>query len=253
MKNQEKIVNILKELIGKDKKYKNSRELGVALGLTTTNISQLYNLLNKDMNVGYKTVCDWFDILNISLFETATCTENFMENTQNKNLSFNNNTHSENKKVNENNDLPYIKRLSPNAPIDFIHGDNLQQIPVYGFTGAGGEVELQENEPIAVISILPEYNFSNMFSLKVEGDSMQPTIPKGSYVGVTPNFGDIQEGGIYLLERVHMGRMIKRIKLNEDGMLYLFSDNPSYSPIPLDKMMVDGKIIGRVMWILTMP
>ncbi len=231
MKNEERIIEVLQSQITSGR-FKSLNELSTFLGLTETTKSKLYNVLNKDMSAGYKTICEWFDKLEIPLLSLGQSNE---DTTYDKS------------------DIPTITRIGENAPIDYVEGTNLHKIPVYGFTGAGGEVELIENEPIAIISILPQYNFANMYSLKVDGDSMHPTIPKGSYVGVTPYNGTMQEGGVYVVERPYLGRMIKRIKMNEEGGLSLFSDNPSYVPIPLDKVMGDSEIVGRVMWILSMP
>ncbi len=233
MKNEERIIEVLQSQITSGR-FKSLNELSTFLGLTETTKSKLYNVLNKDMSAGYKTICEWFDKLEIPL------------------LSFDSETRRNNMELNKD-ELPTMTRIGDNAPIEYVEGANLHQIPVYGFTGAGGEVELVENEPIAIISILPQYNYANMYSLKVDGDSMHPTIPRGSYVGVTPYSGSMQEGGVYVVERPYLGRMIKRIKMNEEGNLALFSDNPSYVPIPLEKVIGDSEIVGRVMWILSMP
>ncbi len=251
MLNNDKTIEILEELISSGR-FKNKNELAIYLGLTDTTKSKLYNFLNGK-SVAYDTVCHWFDKLGISLFaplpKSIAFKEAVNDSIANGNLF---NTTINTKEIQE--DVATIKRIGENAPIDYIDGaTNLQQIPVYGLTGAGGEVELIENEPIAFISILPQYNYSDMFSLKVDGDSMSPTIPKGAYVGVIPHSGNIQEGGVYLVERPYLGRMIKRIKINSSGGLALFSDNPKYEPIPLDDTMLGSEIKGKIMWILCMP
>ncbi len=258
MQNNERTIQLLEDLISSGR-FKNKNELASYLGLSDTTKSKLYNFLNGK-SVAYDTVCHWFDKLGITLFAPLPQNMTFREAVQE---SINKNTL--NKEVLDFSSVPLssldnseefatIKRIGENAPIDYLDtNSNLQQIPVYGLTGAGGEVELIENEPIAFISILPQYNYSNMFSLKVDGDSMSPTIPKGAYVGVIPHAGNIQEGGVFLVERPYMGRMIKRIKINTTGQLALFSDNPKYEPIPLDNSMIDSEIKGKVMWILCMP
>ncbi len=258
MLNNDKTIQLLEELISSGR-FKNKNELASYLGLTDTTKSKLYNFLNGK-SVAYDTVCHWFDTLGISLFaplpQNLAFKEAVKESIAKEILDFTSMPFASLSMANStnNDDIATIKRIGENAPIDYIDEKaQLQQIPVYGLTGAGGEVELIENEPIAFISILPQYNYSNMFSLKVDGDSMSPTIPKGAYVGVIPHAGNIQEGGVYLVERPYMGRMIKRIKINSSGSLALFSDNPKYEPIPLDDTMLDSEIKGKVMWILCMP
>ncbi len=244
MKNEDRIIQAL-QLQLTSGRFKSLNELSAFLGLTETTKSKLYNVFNKDMNAGYKTICEWFDKLGISLIE---------ENAQHTHNNLSPQAHTEETKFSQKDEKsPTISRLSENAPFEEVKGDDLHLMPVYGFTGAGEEVELIENEPIAFISILPQYNQKNMYPLKVIGDSMHPTIPKGSYVGITPYNGILQEGGVYLVEKEHMGRMIKRIKLNNSGELALYSDNIEYDPIPLDKVLKEGKIIGRIMWVLKMP
>lgn len=278
MKNEERIIEALQSQITNGR-FKSPNELALFLGLTETTKSKLYNVLNRNINAGYKTICEWFDKLNISLLAEESQTDKQTERTY-YNVQNSNESPAQYQKVIQTNfsanaNYPYtqdsflnpsqaknssfealhatIKRINENAPYEYVEGDSLHHIPVYGYTGAGGEVELIENEPIAIISILPQYNILNMYPLKVDGDSMYPTIPKGSYVGVVPYSGNLQEGGVYLIERKDLGRMIKRIKLNENGILSVYSDNPEYKSIPLKKILADGQIVGQVMWILRMP
>ncbi len=221
MNNEDKILNALQLQITSGR-FKSLNELAAFLGLTETTKSKLYNVFNRDMNAGYKTICDWFDKLGIPLL--------IADSSSNSDA------------------FPTTAQQVENTTKDY----NIQQIPVYDFTGIGEKTE-NSNDPIAYISILPEYNFSEMYSLKVSGDSMYPSIPKDSFVGICPYKGILQEGGVYLIEKENIGRILKRIKLNSDGKLTLFSDNLEYASIPLEKFIHEGKIIGRVMWVLRLP
>ncbi len=225
MKNEDKILNALQLQITSGR-FKSLNELASFLGLTDTTKSKLYNVFNRDMNAGYKTICDWFDKLDIPLIINDSPSSNH--------------TYS------------VISQLSENSISKPVIGTNIHHIPVYEFTGIGEKIR-ETNEPIAYISILPEYNFSNMYPLKVSSDSMHPAIPKDSFVGICPYTGILQEGGVYLVEKENIGRILKRIKLNSNGELTLFSDNLDYDSIPLDKFIHEGKIIGRVMWVLRLP
>lgn len=145
--------------------------------------------------------------------------------------------------------VPAIKRIGPNAPLEKIEGENLPPIPVLGHTGAGNAVELFSQEPEFWLPVLPQYFRTGVIGLVVDGDSMEPTIKKGAFVGVVPYDGSINEGGVYLIDRPPFGRIIKRIKMGTDNNLLLISDNPDYPPIHVSEEGYEKIIVGRVIWI----
>ncbi|WP_456391166.1 S24 family peptidase [Profundibacter sp.] len=69
--------------------------------------------------------------------------------------------------------------------------------------------------------------------VRVRGDSMEPTIPDGSYVLVQFNIDQSNlKPGIYII-RLDDAIVIKRLQLSpkkEDNWISLISDNPSYPP-----------------------
>ena len=142
-----------------------------------------------------------------------------------------------------------IRRTGANSPAEIVDGDGLCAVPVLGAAGAGGAVEFFATEPETVIQVMEQYAISGVVALHIEGDSMEPTIRKGSYVGVVPMEGKIIEGNIYLVDLPHLGRVVKRIRMRSDGRLEMYSDNPKFEPHPLPDDGYEHIIVGRVVWI----
>lgn len=86
-----------------------------------------------------------------------------------------------------------------------------------------------------------------MSLIKVEGDSMDPTILSGDLVLVDHNRNYVApQGGIYALSINHE-IMIKRIHpLHSEGKLRIISDNRQYEPIEIEAEKI--KINGKVIW-----
>ena len=88
----------------------------------------------------------------------------------------------------------------------------------------------------------------NLSIVRVEGDSMAPTLNAGDEILV--DLGDSADrlrDGIYVL-RIDEALVVKRIALNPVGRrLTIQSDNPAYPDWP-DCSLDDIKPIGRVIW-----
>ena len=84
--------------------------------------------------------------------------------------------------------------------------------------------------------------------IRVEGDSMSPTLNAGDDILVDPSDGDERvRDGIYVL-RVDEALVVKRIALHPvDRRVTVQSDNPVYPDWP-DCDMEDIVCIGRVVW-----
>jgi len=86
----------------------------------------------------------------------------------------------------------------------------------------------------------------NMSLIKVQGDSMEPTLLSGDLILVDHNKTAIApQGGIYAISINHE-IMIKRVQiLFPEGHLRIISDNKQYEPIeaPIDQVRVNGKVI----------
>ena len=142
-----------------------------------------------------------------------------------------------------------IKRLGANSPVEKVAGNGLPTVPVFGCTGAGEPCEFWSQEPERQIEVLPQYAKPGCVALRVDGDSMEPTIQKGAYVGVVPLDGAISEGGVYLVNVAPFGRLIKRIRMGEAGSIELISDNRNYPPRSLPLEQYESVVVGKVVWV----
>jgi len=145
--------------------------------------------------------------------------------------------------------FPVIKRTGANSPVEKVEGSSLPTVPVFGSTGAGEPCEFWSQEPERQIEVLPQYARPGMVALRVDGDSMEPTICKGAYVGIAPLNGAVSEGGIYLVSVPLFGRVIKRLHLGDGGCIELISDNSKYPPTRLPMEQYESIVIGRVAWV----
>lgn len=127
--------------------------------------------------------------------------------------------------------------------------DALPAVPLMGETGAGAPQELF-GEGETVIRVLPQFYIKDMIALTVRGDSMEPTIKDGAIVGIAPLSEEVTEGGIYLVNIPYFGRVVKRLKLSEDGELLLCSDNPTYKPVRVNPAEQERTVLGTVVWVL---
>lgn len=142
-----------------------------------------------------------------------------------------------------------IKRLGANSPVETVEGSGLPTVPVFGCTGAGEPCEFWTQEPERRIEVLPQYARPGCIALRVDGDSMEPTIQKGAYVGVVPLDGTISEGGVYLVNVAPFGRLIKRIRMGEAGAIELISDNRNYPPRSFPMEQYESVVVGKVVWV----
>jgi phage repressor protein C with HTH and peptisase S24 domain len=89
---------------------------------------------------------------------------------------------------------------------------------------------------------------SNLSIVRVEGDSMSPTLNAGDDILV--DLGDSMErlrDGIYVL-RIDDALVVKRLALNPIGRwVTVQSDNPAYPDWP-DSTLAEINCIGRVIW-----
>jgi phage repressor protein C with HTH and peptisase S24 domain len=142
-----------------------------------------------------------------------------------------------------------IRRTGPNSPVEEVRGSGLPKIPVYGTAGAGDPQEFWSMEPEREIEVLPQYARKGMVAVRVDGDSMEPTIQKGAYVGVAPLDGPLTEGRIYLVNVAPFGRLVKRVRAGQGGCIELISDNPKYPPTVVPLEQYESVVVGRVAWV----
>ncbi len=89
---------------------------------------------------------------------------------------------------------------------------------------------------------------SQVALIRVEGDSMQPTLNDGDDIMVDQKMGhDSVKAGIYVL-RMDDVLMVKRVKPLHKGHISVISDNLEYPSWP-DLRLRDIVIIGKVIWV----
>ncbi len=89
---------------------------------------------------------------------------------------------------------------------------------------------------------LPKFNLPNLSNgtyraFEISGDSMLPILPGTIIVGeYIENLSDLKNGKTYILVTSREGIVYKRVfnYLNENGKLFLVSDNRQYTPFQID-------------------
>ena len=100
--------------------------------------------------------------------------------------------------------------------------------------------------PLTEFKSLASGNPNNIKMLRVQGDSMQPTINEGDFVWVDVSNNFVGSDGIYLI-RMATGLAVKRLQAGLSNVV-IKSDNPTYSDITAE--VGELKIIGKVVHIL---
>ena len=123
--------------------------------------------------------------------------------------------------------------------------------PVYGKASAGnGYLNLEQE--IYKMPILDEDFPNDCFFVKIEGNSMEPTIVEGEFALVDPNDTVYQKNKIYVVtydDESFIKRMVMDAK---SKIVMLKSDNPEYEDILITKdMQVYLKIEGRVIQVIS--
>ena len=80
--------------------------------------------------------------------------------------------------------------------------------------------------------------------MKVQGESMEPTLPEGSSILVDRARRRRRAGGIFVV-RTGDGVVIKRLGKDATGSWQLLSDHPAWEPTPWPD---DAAIIDEVKW-----
>lgn len=122
-----------------------------------------------------------------------------------------------------------------------------QDIPIYSKIFMGTDGTLEFGEILEHITIPSLCNEAEVIGIKLDSDSMEPTIPKGATIlikkDVEVNDKDV---GIF----VHNNTLcVKRIRKSKTEK-FLTSDNKEYFPISVkegDELIIIGKVV-EVMW-----
>ena len=134
--------------------------------------------------------------------------------------------------------FPRPENIKPISP-------NIKKVPILGQIACGDPITAEENiegyrETIA--DLLPS---GTVFYLKAKGQSMEPTIPNGSYVLIREQ-PTVEDGEIAaVLVDNDSEATLKRVK-HQGDIVMLMPDNHEYDPIILSDDYT-GRIIGKAM------
>ncbi len=100
--------------------------------------------------------------------------------------------------------------------------------------------------PVSEFKSITSGNPNNIKMLRVQGDSMQPTINEGDWVWVDTSNNFIGSDGLYMI-RMATGLAVKRLQSGLNDVV-IRSDNASYSDITAS--VGEIQIVGKVVYIL---
>ena len=125
-----------------------------------------------------------------------------------------------------------------------------RDIPVLEIAAAaGGGATVLDETPVGRISFQQDWlnrndiNALQSVIIKVQGESMEPTLPAGCSVLVDRSRRERQDGCVYVL-RTEDGLVVKRLS-QQGGHWRLLSDNPVWVPVAWTP---ETEIIGEVRW-----
>ena len=125
----------------------------------------------------------------------------------------------------------------------------LVKVNVYALAGAGGGIELIDPEPVETICLPEKWVKPHIIPVKIEGESMEPTLMNGAVVGVDKEDRELVSGKIYAVWIDYEGSVIKRVFVEPDKIL-LKSDNPAFPEAYIKKEDFRPELIlGRVKWV----
>lgn len=117
------------------------------------------------------------------------------------------------------------------------------KIPVYSKVFAGENGVLEFGELIEYINIPSLRNGTEIIGIKVDGDSMERTIPQGATILVKKDV-EVSDNEIGVF--IHNNNpLVKRLRKTESEA-YLMSDNTNYMPIAIregDEFYIVGKVV----------
>lgn len=91
----------------------------------------------------------------------------------------------------------------------------------------------------------------NLSIIRVDGDSMEPTLRAGDVILINRNISRLDREGIYI---IHTGGvlLVKRLQILPEAKVRVTSDNPAFEPWTVDLASLDEgeefRIDGRVVW-----
>ncbi|TAN59833.1 hypothetical protein EPN18_09770 [bacterium] len=127
---------------------------------------------------------------------------------------------------------------------------DLVEVQVFALAGAGDPRKLTTGEPIETLILPKEFMLNYILPVRVEGDSMTPTLNDGATVGIDTHDIKITSGKVYVVWLDYEGAVIKRVFV-EPERIVLKSDNPLFPPSYIAlRDAPEHFVMGRVKWVI---
>ncbi len=99
---------------------------------------------------------------------------------------------------------------------------------------------------------LPDFLYrQNLVVVRVDGESMTPTLRKGAFIGVDESEHDIKTGEIFAMHLENEGLVLRRMYHNADqGVYELRADNPDFPSFTVPSPNIQQYIVGQVIWVI---
>ncbi|MBI5598922.1 MAG: helix-turn-helix transcriptional regulator [Deltaproteobacteria bacterium] len=130
-----------------------------------------------------------------------------------------------------------------------IYFEEYMTVEVYPMASSGRPREFPKGEAIGAVSV-PKRDFkAGVVAIRVEGESMSPTILDGAIVGIDTTDRHLLSGKLYAVWLNYEGVTIKRVFVYPDRIV-LKPDNPTFpeTAIPTGSAG-DEFIIGKIKWV----
>jgi phage repressor protein C with HTH and peptisase S24 domain len=130
-----------------------------------------------------------------------------------------------------------------------VYSGDFVRVNVFDMSTAGNTKDFPAGEPVDIFYIPRKDYKMEVAALRLEGDSMSPTILDGATVGIDRSERHLVSGRLYAVWLGYEGITIKRVFVYPDRVV-LKPDNRAFpeTDIPTD-LKGDDFIIGRVKWI----
>jgi phage repressor protein C with HTH and peptisase S24 domain len=124
-------------------------------------------------------------------------------------------------------------------------------VDVLAMTGAGPGTDLVEPEALFQVCIPPNYWRPSLMVYQVGGDSMEPVIRKGAFVGIDTDRTRLTSGQVYVVNVPYEGLTLKRVFYDPEAeCLVLRSANPDHPDQRLPTNGRDDLLVGKAIWVM---
>jgi len=122
--------------------------------------------------------------------------------------------------------------------------ERVAMVPILGRVPAGPASGAYAEAEGHVPAVVGRGDASQLFALKIKGDSMENTLHDGDTVVV--KWQETASSGDIVVVRYEEGdSTVKRLKVKPAGLM-LIPDNPRYDPFPIGEGRISGKVLSLI-------